>query len=75
MNFLFKKKNSYILVRVPVQARFFEDKPVFPPFLGEIAFSVLLLPQPPLTVTVPQVLTGNSSATGASEGPCRDKER
>lgn len=66
---------SYILVCVPVQARLFEDKPVFPPFLGEIAFSILLLPQPALTVTVSQVLTGNSPAAGASEGPCGDEGR
>lgn len=65
---------SYILVSVPVQARLFEDKPIFPPFLGEVAFSVLLLPQPTFAVTVSQVLTGNSPATGTREGPWGHKE-
>lgn len=59
---------SYILVGVPVEARFFEDEPVLPPFLGEIAFSVFLLPQPALTVTMTQVLTGDSPSTGTGEG-------
>lgn len=57
----------YILVGVPVEAGLFEDKPVLPPFLGEVAFSILLLPQPALTVAVAQVLTGNSPSTGTSE--------
>lgn len=34
----------YVLVGVPVETRLFEDKPVLPPFLGEVAFSVLLFP-------------------------------
>lgn len=58
----------YILVGVPVEAGLFEDKPVLSPFLGEVAFSILLLPQPTLAVTVPQILTGNSSSTRTSEG-------
>lgn len=33
-----------VLVGVPVETRLFEDKPVLPPFLGEVAFSVLLFP-------------------------------
>lgn len=59
---------SYVLVGVPVKARFFEDEPVLPPFLGEIAFSVLLLPQPALAVAVAQILTGDSPSTGTGEG-------
>lgn len=62
---------AYILVGVPVKAGFFEDKPVLPPFLGEIAFSVFLLPQPALAVTVAQVLTGDPPSTGAGEGTWR----
>lgn len=61
----------YVLVRVPVEAGLFEDKPVFPPFLGEVAFSILLLPQPALTVSMAQVLTGNPPSTGTSKGPCK----
>ena len=57
----------YVLVGVPVEARLFEDKPVFPPFLGEITFSIFLLPQPALTVTVAKVLTGDSPSTGTGE--------
>lgn len=57
----------YILVGVPVEAGLFEDKPVFPPFLSEVAFGILLLPQPALTVPVAQVLTGDSPSTGTSE--------
>lgn len=48
--------SAYILVSVPVEARLFEDKPVLPPLLGEVAFSVLLLPQPALAVAMAQVL-------------------
>lgn len=62
------------MVGVPVQAGLFEDKPVLPPFLGEVAFSILLLPQPALTVTVTQVLAGNSPSTGTSEGTCRERK-
>lgn len=36
--------SAYILVSVPVEARLFKDKPVLPPLLGEVAFSILLLP-------------------------------
>lgn len=61
----------YILVSVPVEARLFEDKPVLPPFLGEVAFGILLLPQPALAVTMAQVLTRYSPSTGTSEGTCR----
>lgn len=56
------------MVGVPVKARFFEYKPVLPPFLGEIAFSVFLFPEPALTVTMAQVLTGDSPSTGTGEG-------
>lgn len=65
----------YILVGVPVEAGLFEDEPVLPPFLGEVAFRVLLLPQPTLTVTVTQVLTGNSPSTGTGEGTCRERKQ
>lgn len=58
----------YILVGVPVEAGLFEDKPVLPPLLGEVTFSILLLPQPALAVTVAKVLTGNSPSTGTREG-------
>lgn len=63
----------YILVGVPVEAGLFEDEPILPPFLGEVAFSILLLPQPALAVTMAQVLTGNSPSTGTGEGTCRGK--
>lgn len=48
--------SAYVLVSVPVEARLFEDKPVLPPLLGEVAFSILLLPQPALAVAMTQVL-------------------
>lgn len=58
----------YVLIGVPVETGLFEDEPVLSPLLGEIAFGVLLLPQPALAVTVTQVLTRDSPSTGASEG-------
>lgn len=58
---------AYILVGVPVEAGLLEDEPVLPPLLGEVAFGVLLFPQPALTVAVAQVLAGNSSSTGTGE--------
>lgn len=64
---------SYILVSVPVEARLFEDKPVFSPLLGEVAFSILLLPQPAFTVPMAKVLTGNSPTTSTGEGTCRSR--
>lgn len=64
----------YVLVGVPVETGLFEDEPVLPPFLGEVSFGVLLLPQPALAVTVAQVLTGNSPSTGTSEGTCRESK-
>lgn len=63
----------YVLVGVPVEAGLFEDEPVLPPLLGEVAFGILLLPQPALTVAVAQVLTGDSPPTGTSEGTCRQR--
>lgn len=64
----------YVLVGVPIEAGLFEDKPVLSPFLGEVAFSVLLLPQPALAVAVPQILTRNSPSTCTSEGTYRETE-
>ena len=65
----------YILVGVPVEAGLFEDKPVLPPLLSEVAFGILLLPQPALTVAVAQVLTRDSPSTGTSEGTCRERKQ
>lgn len=61
---------SYILVGVPVETGLFEDEPVFPPLLGEVPFSILLLPQPALTVPMAQVLTGDPPAAGARQRAC-----
>lgn len=66
---------AYILVGVPVEAGLLEDEPVLPPLLGEVAFGVLLLPQPALTVAVAQVLAGNSSPTGAGQRTCGDRQK
>ncbi len=63
------------MVGVPVEAGLFEDKPVLPPLLGEVAFSILFLPEPAFTVTMAKVLTGNSPSTGTSEGTCREGKK
>ena len=59
---------THVLVGVPVQTGLFEDEPVLPPLLGEVAFGVFLLPEPPLTVPVAQVFTGDPPPTSARQG-------
>lgn len=58
---------AYVLVGVPVEARVLEDEPILFPLLSEVAFSVLLLPQPALAVAVAQVLTGDPPPTPAGQ--------
>lgn len=59
---------TYILVCVPVQGGVLQNEPVLFPFLGEITFGILFLPEPALAVAVPQVLAGNSSPAHAGQG-------
>lgn len=59
---------TYVLVCVPVQGGILQDEPVLFPFLGEISFGILFLPEPALAVTVAQVLAGNASPAHAGEG-------
>ena len=54
-----KNRHVHLLVHVPVQARVFQDEPVLLPLLREIGFSILLFPQPALTVALTQVPAGN----------------
>ena len=49
----------HLLIHVPVQASVLQDEPVLLPLLRKIGFSVLLLPQPALTVPLTQVPAGN----------------
>lgn len=59
---------TYILVCVPVQGGILQNEPVLFPFLGEITFGILFLPEPALAVAVAQVLAGDAPPAHAGEG-------
>lgn len=66
---------SHLLVPVPVQTAALQNEPVLLPPLGEIRFSVLLLPQPALAVPLAQVLAGDASLADQGQRVLGHRER